>query len=204
MSNESFLQVLIQDTGERRLLAIGLVYEFHLQHYLPGWGSPGEPTVGYHVDDGRIFDAKDPVNGRELSGTVFTLFFVYRWSSLLSNLLATVVHMFNPRSILEKLVTRSLEGGGGSIGPPPSTFDKIHPTDLKFGTYCKLHLYFQLSETTWCLIGFHGNNSQINNVTVGCHLGYSNFQILFKFSLFYLRLTGKQHLGRICCEVLSI
>ena len=123
MSNESFLQVLIQDTGERRLLAIGLVYEFHLQHYLPGWGSPGEPTVGYHVDDGRIFDAKDPVNGRELSGTVFTLFFVYRWSSLLSNLLATVVHMFNPRSILEKLVTRSLEGGGGfNRTPPPFYF----------------------------------------------------------------------------------
>ena len=71
----------------------------------------------------------------------------------------------NPRSLLEKIVTRSLEGGGGSIGPPPpSTFDTIRPIDLKFGTYNKLHLYFQLSETTWCLIGFHGNNSQINDV----------------------------------------
>ena len=64
----------------------------------------------------------------------------------------------NPRSLLEKIVTRSLEGGGGSIGPP-STFDTVHPIDLKFGTHNKLHLYFQLSETTWCLIGFHGNNS---------------------------------------------
>ena len=86
-------------------------------------------------------------------------------------------NFFNPRSLLEKIVTRSLEyGGGGSIGPPPpSTFDKIHPIDLKFGTYNKLHLYFQLSETTWCLIGFHGNNSQVNDVTVGRHLGFSNF-----------------------------
>ena len=118
----------------------------------------------------------------------------------------------NPRSLLEKIVTRSLEGGGGSIGSlPPSTFDTIHPIDLKFGTYNKLHLYFQLSETTWCLIGFHGNNSQINGVTGGRHLGFSNFQILFKFSLLYLRLTGKQHLAvemhetcRIHCEVVSI
>ena len=115
----------------------------------------------------------------------------------------------NPRRLLEKIVTRSLEGGGGK-SDPPSTFDTIHPIDLKFGTYNKIHLYFQLSETTWCLIGLHGNNSQINDVTVGRHLGFSNFQILFKFSLFYLRLTGKQHLaieihemGRIHCEAVS-
>ena len=101
---------------------------------------------------------------------------------------------------------------GGSIGPPPpSTFDTNYPIDLKFGTYNKLHLYFQLSETTWCLIGFHGNISPINDVTGGQNLGFSNFQILFKFSLLYLRLTGKQHLaveiyeiGRIHCEVVSI
>ena len=117
---------------------------------------------------------------------------------------------FNPRSLLEKIVTRSLEGGGGQSDPPPSTFDTIHPINLKFGTYNKLHLYFQLSETTWCLVGFHGNNRQINDVTGGRHLGFSNFQILFKFSLLYLRLTGKQHLaveiheiGRNC-EIVSI
>ena len=63
----------------------------------------------------------------------------------------------------------------------------------------------------WCLIGFHGNNSQINDVTGNRHLGFSNFQILFKFSLFYLRLMGKQHLaieiheiGGMHCEVVSI
>ena len=120
--------------------------------------------------------------------------------------------IINPRSLLEKIVTRSLEGGGGqSDPPPPSTFDTTHPIDLKFGTHNKLHLYFQLSETTWCLNGFHGNNSQINDVTGGRHLGLSNFQILFKFSLLCLKLTGKQHLaveiqeiGRIHCEVVSI
>ena len=105
---------------------------------------------------------------------------------------ASYRNVINPRSLLEKIVTRSLEGG--SIGHPPSTFDTIHPFDLKFGTYNKQHFYFQLSETTCCLIGFHGNNNQINDVTGGRHLGFSNFQILFKFSLFYLRLTRKQHL----------
>ena len=124
----------------------------------------------------------------------------------------TCNYFINPRSLLEKIVTRSLEGGGGvNRTPPSSTFDTIHPIDLKFGTYNKLRLYFQLSETTWRLIGFHGNNSQINDVTGAGHLGFSNFQNLLKFSLFYLRLTGKQQLaveiheiGRIHCEIVSI
>ena len=117
---------------------------------------------------------------------------------------------FNPGSLLEKIATRSLEGSGVNR-TPPVYFNTIHPIDLKFGRYNKLRLYFQLSETTWCVIVFHGNNSQINDVIGGRHLGFSNFQILFKFSLFYLRLTGKQHLsveiheiGRIHCEVVSI
>ena len=45
------------------------------------------------------------------------------------------------------------------MGPPSSTFDTIHPIDMKLGTYNKFHLCFQLSETTWFLMGFHGNNS---------------------------------------------
>ena len=119
--------------------------------------------------------------------------------------------MINPRSLLEKIVTRSLEGGRVNRTLIPSTFNTIHPIDLKFGTYSKLHLYFQLSETTWCLIGFHGNNSQIKDVTGGHHLEFSNFQILFKFLLLYFRLTAKQHLaveiheiGRKHYEVVSI
>ena len=66
---------------------------------------------------------------------------------------------------------------------------------MKFGTYNKFHLYFQLSKTTWRLICFHGNNSQINEVTGGCHLAFLNFQILFELSLLYLKLTRKQHLA---------
>ena len=84
--------------------------------------------------------------------------------------------------------TRKAKGRRGeeakrSIGqpPPPSTFDAIHPIDFEFGTYNKLRLFFQLSETTWCLIGFHGNNSHINDVTGGRQLGFSNFVQLFTF-----------------------
>ena len=119
--------------------------------------------------------------------------------------------IFNPRNFEEKIVTQGLRGWGSIGSPTPSTFDTIHPIDLKFGTFNKLHLYFELSEITWCLISFHSNNSQIIDVTGDRHLGFLNFQILFKFSLLYLRLTGKQHLaveiheiGRIHCEVVSI
>ena len=87
------------------------------------------------------------------------------------------------------MVTRTLERGG-SIGPP-STFNTIHPIDIKFGIYNKLHLYFQLSETTWCLIGFHGNNSQTNDVIVGCHLGFLNFQIFLQIGIFVLQNDEK-------------
>ena len=66
---------------------------------------------------------------------------------------------FNSRSLEEKIGTRIHEyvlgRGGGLNQTPPSTLDTIHPIDMKFDTYNKLHLYFQLSETTWCLIGFH-------------------------------------------------
>ena len=86
--------------------------------------------------------------------------------------------------------------------PPPSTFDTIYPIDLKFGTYDKLHLYFQLSETTWCLIGFHGNNRHISDVTGGRHLGFSNFQILFN-RLVWLFAINRTSISRIysCSEL---
>ena len=70
-----------------------------------------------------------------------------------------------------------------SIGPFPSTFDNIHPIDLIFGTHDKLSFHFLLIETMCCLIGFHGNNSYIYDVTSDRHLGFSNFQtfIIFEF-----------------------
>ena len=46
-------------------------------------------------------------------------------------------------SLKEKIVTRTPEGGGGK-SDPPSTFDTIHPIDMKFSTYTKLHLDFQI------------------------------------------------------------
>ena len=55
-------------------------------------------------------------------------------------------------------------GGGGVNRMPLSTFDIIHPIDMTFYTFNKLPCYFQLSEITWCLIGFHGNQSYINDV----------------------------------------
>ena len=74
-------------------------------------------------------------------------------------------------------------GGGGSIRPLPSIIDTIHPIDLIFRTYNEFSLYFQLIESTWCLTGFHGNNSHINDVTSGRHHGMSNFHIFFIFEL---------------------
>ena len=97
-------------------------------------------------------------------------------------LILILITIINPRSLLEKIVTRSLEGEGGSIGPPPpSIFDTIHPIDLKFGTHSKLRFYFQLRETTWCLIGFHGNNSQINDVTGAAILDFQIFRFCSNF-----------------------
>ena len=86
---------------------------------------------------------------------------------------------FNPRSLEEKIVTRSLEEGGGGFNrtPPPFTFDTSRLIDMKLDKCNKLQLHFQLNGTTWCLIGFHGNNNQINDVAGGRHLGFLNFQI---------------------------
>ena len=82
---------------------------------------------------------------------------------------------------------------------------------MKFGTYNKLHLYFQLNKTTWCLIGFHSNDSQINDVASGRHLGFLKFQILFKLELLFFKRTRTEHLAvefhktvRIHSEIVSI
>ena len=86
----------------------------------------------------------------------------------------------NPRRNKPKKVTRRHKGGG-AIVYIPSTFDKIHPIDLIFGTYNELSMYFQLIETTWCLIGFHGNDSHINDVTDKRLPSW-----IFKFSDFFI------------------
>ena len=75
-----------------------------------------------------------------------------------------------------KPIARSLEHknvhGGGEVIRSPSTFDTNQPINMIFGTYSEFPLYFQLSETTWCLIGFHGNHSYINDVVSGLLLDF--------------------------------
>ena len=74
-----------------------------------------------------------------------------------------------------KKVTQSLREKG-PIGPLLSTFDTIDPIDLIFGTHNELPLFFQLSETTWCLMGFHGNHRYMNNVKAAAILDFITFR----------------------------
>lgn len=55
-------EVLIQETGGRRIIGVGVVGKDFGNHALPGWCNG---TVGYHIDDGRIFDANNPTKGIE-------------------------------------------------------------------------------------------------------------------------------------------
>ena len=71
-----------------------------------------------------------------------------------------------------KKLREGIMGEGGTIGPLPSTFDTIHPTDLIFGQYNELSSYFQLNETTWCLIGFHDNHSCIKTSQAAAVLAF--------------------------------
>ena len=59
------LQVLIQETGERRIAALGAVHESYDCHKMPGWDSG---TVGYHIDEGKIFETGFHKLGREVEG----------------------------------------------------------------------------------------------------------------------------------------
>ena len=120
----------------------------------------------------------------------------------------TVIHWAN-NNLPKKPLHEHFGGGGRSIGTPSrSTFRTSHPIDI-FGTYNNLPLYFQLSETTWRLIGFHGNQSYINDVTSGRHLGFLSFKILFKFQLYYQNdktafSDWNLQNSRIICKVVGI
>ena len=75
--------------------------------------------------------------------SIFTSFYVS--PALLDALDYTNSFKLTLEGISLKKVTRRHKGeggGGGSIGPLPSTFDTIHPIDLIFGTYNELSLYF--------------------------------------------------------------
>ena len=59
--------MLIQESGERRILAVGAVFANYNCHRMPGWEGG---TVGYHVDDGKIFEPGCDELGREVEGNV--------------------------------------------------------------------------------------------------------------------------------------
>ena len=66
------LQVVIQETGDRRFLGIGAVWKgYGDSHSMPGWS---KGTVGYHVDDGKIFHAENPDKGKEVEGKISRAF----------------------------------------------------------------------------------------------------------------------------------
>lgn len=56
-------EVLIQESGERRIVAVGAVYKGYDCHFMPGWKNG---TVGYHADDGRIFEPSYRQQGKEV------------------------------------------------------------------------------------------------------------------------------------------
>lgn len=62
--------MLIQESGERRILGLGVVFEGYDSHWMPGWEAG---TVGYHVDDGKIFEAGFEDFGRDVEGNKTTL-----------------------------------------------------------------------------------------------------------------------------------
>lgn len=61
------IEVLIQESGERRVIAVGTVFENYNCHMMPGWL---DGTVGYHVDDGKIFEPGFDELGREVEGAM--------------------------------------------------------------------------------------------------------------------------------------
>ncbi|CAH3122203.1 unnamed protein product [Pocillopora meandrina] len=58
-------EVLIQETGERRIVALGAVPQSYDCHKMPGWD---EGAVGYHIDDGKIFETDCRELGKEVEG----------------------------------------------------------------------------------------------------------------------------------------
>ena len=78
-----------------------------------------------------------------------TVLFLFSWSM-------KILHTsLNPRNLEEKIVHEHLRMGGQS---DPFFYFWHNSSDWhNAATYNKLPLCFQLSETSWCLTGFHGN-----------------------------------------------
>lgn len=57
----------------------------------------------------------------------------------------------------------------------------IHLIDMIFGKYNQFLFYFLLSAVTWSIIAFHGNFSNINDVTSEKKNMYFSYSIVFLF-----------------------
>ena len=105
----------------------------------------------------------------------------------------------NPRSLEEEIVTRSLGGRGEVNCPPPpspSTFDTIHPNNLKLGTYNKLHLYLQYRRnqvaSNW--FPWQKESNKLHHRRLPSWIfKFSDFVQIFTFD--YFKMTRKQHLA---------
>ena len=76
--------MLIQETGDRRFLGIGAVCKgYGAGHSMPGWL---KGTVGYHVDDGKIFHAENPDKGDEVEGNIILAFLATYLTSAIRSL----------------------------------------------------------------------------------------------------------------------
>ncbi|KAJ7379866.1 hypothetical protein OS493_012619, partial [Desmophyllum pertusum] len=58
-----YFEVAILETGEERLLGVGVVTEEYSTKLMPGWRNT---SVGYHIDDGKIF--LNAARGKETKG----------------------------------------------------------------------------------------------------------------------------------------
>ena len=74
------------------------------------------------------------------------------------------------KALNEKELHEHLRGVGWGVNSTPFYF-RHNSQDMILGRYNELHLYFQLHVITWSLIGFHGNQCYINDVTSVRYLG---------------------------------
>ena len=53
----------ILESDDNEALAVGVVFDDYNGYLLPGWD---DETVGYQVNNGKIFDMDNPKNGRDI------------------------------------------------------------------------------------------------------------------------------------------
>ena len=85
--------------------------------------------------------------------------------------------------------------GGGQLDPSPLLLTSfIQLTRYLAHIMSILCKYFQLIKTTCCLIGFHGNHSNIMTSLAAAILDFQIF-IFFSYSNLYTENSEKQHLA---------